>query len=175
MDNTENIRVSLDRVVKAITKQPSVAKGVIEATATYKTGLACNIECGPFKMTADMPHNVGGSQTGPTPGMYMAMALGSCQVITTMLWATRYGVPVEKLDIRVAVEKDSRGLFGVDEQPAHWRSIKYFVDIQSPASDGEIKRVLDAAHAHSPMRDNLEHPFTIQREVNITVTASKEN
>ena len=115
-----------------------------------------------------MPQRAGGTETGPSPGQMMNMALGSCQVVTTMLWAAKYGVPVEKLEIKVKAEKDSRGLYGVDNQSSHWRSIKYHVDIESPATEDEVKKILKAAYDHSPMRDNLEHPFKVKYDSTIT-------
>ena len=154
-----------------MTKQPGIGKGVIQATSVYKEGLECEIECGRWKMTADMSPRGGGSGAGPSPGEYMSMALGSCQVITAVLWAARYEVPIEKLEVTFVVEKDARGLYGVDDQPSRWSGVSCRVDIQSPASEKQIQKVLEAAWDHSPMRDNLEHPFSIKYESNITTPA----
>jgi uncharacterized OsmC-like protein len=164
MKDLKNIRLIFERIHQAMTKQPSIAKGTMQAKATYRDGLVCDLECGPWKFSADMPQKAGGTETGPAPGQYMMMALGSCQVITTVLWAARYEVPIENLEVIVEVDKDSRGLYGVDEQPARWDHVKYHVNLQSPAPESAIQKVLKAAYEHSPMRGNLEHGFIIEHD-----------
>ena len=168
MKNPDPVRTSFERVVKAMERQSGVAKGSILARAVYKEGLACEIECGPWKLTADMSPNAGGGGTSPTPGEIMSMALASCQVITAVLWASKYEVPIGQLEVKVDVEKDSRGLYGVGGQPPHWKGVTYTMNVQSPASESEIQKVLDAAFKYSPMRDNLEHPFAIAYKTNVT-------
>ncbi len=172
MKNQEIISMAFERIVQAMTKQPAIAKGTISTKVTYRDGLACDIESGPWKLSADMPAKTGGTESAPAPGIYMSAALGSCQVITIALWAARYGVPIDKLEIEVQIERDSRGLYGIDQSPPRWKGIGYSVTIQSPADESEVQRVLDAAYEHSPMRDNLEHNFSIRRNAHITSTVS---
>ena len=164
MKNSEQIHATFDRIVQAMNRQPGIGKGNIHTMATYREGLACDLECGRWKMKADMNKVSGGGETAPTPGEYMSMALAGCQAITTALWAAHYGVKIDKLDVSVDIDKDARGLYGVDQQPAHWRQVSYHVDIQSPASESDIQKVLDAAFEHSPMRDNLEYGFSVKRD-----------
>jgi len=169
MELNKRIKTSFERNVQAMTLKPDIAKGTKVIKAIYNNdGVACDIKCGRRKLRADMPEKAGGQGTGPSPGDYMGTALASCQLISVVLWAAHYDLPIDNLEIELKFDKDSRGLFGVDDQPPHWSAITYHIDIESSASEAEIHNVLDAAHAHSPMRDNMEHAFVANREINIT-------
>ncbi len=171
MKNTVPVKTMFERIVVAMNRQPSIARGAIHTTATYTGGQACELESGQWKMKADMSKRSGGGETGPSPGEYMSMALAACQTITTVLWASHYDLPLEALQVKVDVEKDSRGLYGVGGQPPQWKGVRYHVDIKSPASEEEVQRVLDAAYEHSPMRGNLEYGFTVEHDAKVTAPA----
>lgn len=167
MLDTKSIGSKFKRIEKAIELQPSVARSSKKIKAVYTGGVSCKIDCGDFSISADMPQKSCGEGAAPTPGDYMGAALASCQLVTTVLWAARSDIRIDHLEVEAMIDKDSSGLFGVNEKPPRWRNIKYIVHIKSPDSKEKIMQLLQIAHEHSPMRDNLEHEFRIEREVNI--------
>ncbi|HKK44307.1 MAG TPA: OsmC family protein [Balneolaceae bacterium] len=169
MLQNKSIKTSFERNVQAMTLKPEIAQNTKVIKAKYDhEGLACDIEFGSWKLKADMPEKAGGTETGPAPGDYMGTALASCQLISIVLWAAHYDVPVDNVELELQIDKDSRGLYGVGDQPPRWSAMTFNIEIESTAPETEIRKVLDAANAHSPMRDNLEHAFAINRKVTIT-------
>jgi hypothetical protein len=86
-----------------------------------------------------------------------------------MLWAARLGMPLAQVAVDVHVDADARGLYGVDDVPAGYTSVRYVVSLSSPASHEEILHVLDTAEAHSPYMDVFRREYTLQRSVRFSL------
>lgn len=54
---------------------------------------------------ADEPARLGGDDTGPTPGSFLAAALGTCTSITLRMYAERKELPVERIRVGVDYSK----------------------------------------------------------------------
>ena len=75
-------------------------------------GLRCEIEEGPWRLAADMPAKVGGTDSAPTPGVLGRGALAGCLAIGIASWAARLGVPLDALEVEVQADFDARGELG---------------------------------------------------------------
>jgi uncharacterized OsmC-like protein len=170
--NQSHIASALERNVKAVTLRPSVGQGTAVTRVRLRDGLACDIEEGPWKLTAGMTEKYGGSNEAPNPGVYGRAALGSCLVIGYAMWAARLGVPLESLEIEVQADYDVRGELGADDavRPGY-SQIRYTVTVSSPASAEEIDRWLDTADRYSSWRDNIANPVPLVCERRVTSTA----
>lgn len=71
------------------------------AIAHNAGGFATRLQSRGFVLSADESAEAGGSETGPTPYDYLAMALASCTAITMRMYADRKGWPIGGLDAQV--------------------------------------------------------------------------
>lgn len=169
MSLTSGIKEALERNVKALTLRPAVGQGTKITRVRLGAQMRCEIEEGPWKLTAGMPAAFGGDDGMPTPGVFGRAALGACLAIGYAMWAARLGIPIQSLEVEVHSDFDARGELAVgdDIRPGH-TAIRYFVRVVSDASDDLILQCLDAADVHSSWRDNLTNPIPMIREVEIT-------
>lgn len=165
----DGIRDALERNIKAVTLRPSVGQGTKVTRVKLGPRLRCEIEEGPWKLTAGMPASFGGDEEAPTPGVFGRAAFGSCLAIGYAMWAARLEIPIESLEVEVHSDFDARGELGAaaDVRPGH-TAIRYIVRITSDATDDRIRQCLDTADAHSSWRDNLLNPVPMVREVQIS-------
>lgn len=173
MADTKIIKAAFERNEQALKKQPQLGQKTGKVAVRSIEGLACEIESGPWKFKADMPTQVGGEAQAPTPGLYEAGALGSCIAIMAKMWAAKLNVPIDKLDIEVEFNADTRFLFDVDNTPAYWSAISYHISVESDAPEADIMRVLDKAHRQSHVRGDFEHPHHLKRKITIKKAVSE--
>src|SRR6185437_6665572 len=57
------------------------------------------ILAGKYKLVADEPVSVGGSDTGPGPYAYLLAALGACTAMTVGLYARRRQFPLDNINV----------------------------------------------------------------------------
>jgi uncharacterized OsmC-like protein len=168
MDGAEAIRAALERSVKAVSLRASVGQGTAVTRVRLRPGLACDVEEGPWRFTVGMTEMYGGTNEGPTPGVYGRGAVGSCLAIGYAMWAARLGVPIDALDVEIQADFDARGELGVaSDIPPGYLSMRYIVTVESAAPEADIMRVLDTADRHSSWRDDMARAVPINREVRV--------
>ena len=169
--DSEKIKSAFGRTVKALSLRPSLGKGTGISKARIRSGLTCEIEEGSWRFVADMPGQVGGNESGPTPGVYGRAALGSCLAIGYMMHAAKLGVPISQLEVEVQADYDDGALFGVAQVPPGYLEVRYTVTVESEAPRADIFRVLDEGDIHSPYLDVFARSQKCVREVRIQSTA----
>lgn len=180
MANQINIKKAFNRCRIALKMFPFLGQKNEKVTVHSGQGLTCEVDCGSLKYNVDMPPQVGGGATAPTPGEYEAGALGSCVSIMVRMWAAKLGVPIKSIKVEVEYEADRRFLFNIGDVSPHWKSLSYNITVVSPASEADVMRVLDLAHRQSHVRGDFEHAFDVKRTVTIkapkkvTMTKSTE-
>lgn len=167
MTDQKQIKKAFNRYKIALEMFPFLGKRKKNITVRSGKGLTCEVDCGSMKYKVDMPAQVGGSATAPTPGEYEAGALGSCVSIMARMWAAKLGVPIKSIKVEVKYETDRRFLFNLGDVPPHWESIGYSITVVSTASEEDVMHVLDLAHRQSHVRGDFEHSFEVKRTVTI--------
>lgn len=167
----KTLRSVFERSAAAVTLRPAIGQGTEATTVRLRHGTTCDVEEGQWQITAEPDPELGGSDGNPGPGFLLRAALGTCFAQTAALWAAKFGVPIAHLEVKVENDHDARGLLGVGDTPPRFRRLRYRITAESAAPEEAVRRVLDAAHAHSPTRDSLEHAFTIERDVHIATPA----
>lgn len=171
MDGTEGVREALERSVKAVTLRPAVARGTGVTKVRLGPGLECEAVDGQWRLTVGMTETYGGSNAGPTPGVYGRTALGSCLAMGYAMWAARLGVPLDALEVEIHADYDARGELGVaDDVRPGYSEIRYVVRVESPAPEAEVLRMLDTAERYSSYRDDFANTVPLRREVHITAS-----
>jgi uncharacterized OsmC-like protein len=164
----DNLKIAFERSAKALTLRPSLGRDTGVTKARIREGLTCDIEAGPWRFVADMPKQVGGAETGPSPGVYGRAALGSCLAIGYMLHAARLGVPIRALEVEIQADYDDGALFGVSDSPPGYLDVRYIVTVESSAPEADVLRVIDEGDAHSPYLDVFSRAQKCTRTVRIT-------
>jgi putative redox protein len=100
-------------------------------------------------LLADEAEEVGGTNTGPSPGQYLQMALASCTAITLRMYANRKQFPLDK----IRVEVNSQRLEG---KTIFQREIY----LDGTLSDEQRLRLLEIANA-CPVHKALTNPIEI--------------
>jgi len=163
----DKIKTAFERQTKAVTLRPGIGQGTAVTKVSVRESLTCEIEEGDWRLTADMSPKWGGNGAGPNPGIFGRGALGSCLAIGYMMWAAKLGVPITSLDVEIHADYDTRGMCAVgDEAPAGYTGIRYVVNLESPAAEEDIVRVLDMADAHSSYLDVFTRAVPAQRDIN---------
>lgn len=172
MNETQKIKVAIQRTRQALTLKPALGIGTGVSNVRITNGLTCEIQEGDWKMTAGMPTSVGGNGQEPTPGVYGRAALGSCLAIGYMMKAAEFEIPITSLEVKVEADFDNGALFGTAEKyvPAGYLEIRYTINIESDATEEEIMQLLDSADAHSPYLDVFTRAQKCVRKVNFNST-----
>jgi uncharacterized OsmC-like protein len=169
----ETIHHAIERTVKAVTLRPAVGQGTGVLKARLRPGLACDIEAGDWKLVCGMPDAFGGTNEGPTPGVFGRAALGACLAISYGMWAARLNVPLESVEVELQADYDSRGELAVSEdiRPGYL-AMRYIVRIESQASEADVLRMIDSADHHSSYLDMFRHGVPVTRELQLSAPAS---
>lgn len=116
----------------------------------------------------DLPAALGGEASAPSPTVLVRCALGACLAMGYRLRAAELGV--ELTDIRVTVESESQlgGMLDADSgAPPGFSSLRYRVEIVSPAPEEVVERIVDAGDRVSPVLDMLTRAHAVERAVSI--------
>jgi uncharacterized OsmC-like protein len=166
--DTNQIRTTLERNVRAVTLKPSLGQNTARTLVRLRPGLECEVTEGPWTLTVAMSEKSGGTNAGPNPGVLGRGALGSCLALGYAMWAARLGIALDSLEVQVEADYDSRGELGVsDDVPPGYTQVRYVVTVASPATDAEIRNLLDTADRYSPYRDVFARAHDVRRDLRI--------
>ena len=163
----EQLKTVLERNAQALQLRPAIGKGTGKTRVRLRQGLTCEIEDGPWKLTAGVSESSGGANAGPDPGTFGRGALGSCLAMNYANWAAKLNVPVEAIEVEVEADYDARGFYGLADVPPGYSEVRYRVKIESDAPEESIRKVLDEADAHCPWFDVYRRPQNLKRIVEL--------
>ncbi len=168
MTDPKTIRDTAERNAKMLAMKPARGHLTEITKARLVDGLRCDIEDGPWKLSADMPVKAGGDGTAPTPGALGRSALASCLVIGIAMWAARREIPIDSLDVEVQTDFDVRGELGVDENvQAGYQDVRYIVSIDSTADAKTLADLIETVERHSPYVDVFTRARSMKRSLRL--------
>jgi len=157
------IKQIFERNVELLTHKPARGFLTFATTARLVDGLRCEIEDGAWRLAADMPANIGGNNTAPSPGVLGRGALASCLVIGLSRWAARLGVPLDALEVEVEADLDARGELGMSaEIRPGYGEVRYTISLRSPAPRELVKDLIATATSYSPYLDIFGHAVVLR-------------
>lgn len=163
----ETIRKAFERCARALSMRPFMGRSTSVSRTRIREGLICDIEEGRWRLTADMPVQLGGNGSAPTPGVFGRAALGSCLAIGYMMHAARLGVPISSLEVEIQADYDNGSLLGVSATPPGYQDVRYNVTVESTAPERDVRRVLDEGDAHNPYLHVFAQPQPCRRRVRV--------
>ncbi len=151
---------------------PSVSLATFRVESHQVAGLRSAARIRDFELAVDEPPALGGTDTAPNPVEYALLALASCQEITYRLHADHLGIPLDHVRVTLEGDVDLRGFFGVDAsvRPG-FREIRGTVELDSPASIGDLERLRDHVNAHCPVLDIVVNATPAKLELRIASLA----
>jgi uncharacterized OsmC-like protein len=167
----EHIRRSLAQASKYFGEHPEEALSADKAAvAVVENGLRCRTEGqnGAVLLT-DMPVQLGGDGSAPTPGWLLRAALANCDATVIAMRAAQLGIVLKRLEVTVESQSDHRGILGCEQSvPAGPLGIRVRVRIAADGATSEqLDEVVHWAESHSPVSDALRRSVSCTTEVSV--------
>lgn len=128
-------------------------------------GLRVTAQLGTHTVVIDEPVTDGGTDQGPTPTDLLLAALGACAAITTKMYATRKGWPLEGVEIDLNMEKfksvDYPGYTGTAQFVNEFRQR---IQFKGPLTQEQRERLLEIA-GKCPVHRILTAPNFLYEEL----------
>jgi uncharacterized OsmC-like protein len=118
-----------------------------------------------FTFRTDWPPDLGGQDTGPSPGEALLGALGGCVALAYISNATARMVDIEELEVRIEASVDLRGAFQLDAVRAGLAAAVVTMRVRSSADDAVLEELGRAVTRTSAVYDSLTNPVPIQLAV----------
>jgi uncharacterized OsmC-like protein len=104
----------------------------------------------------------------PSPGWFFRAGVASCMATRIAMEAALRGVTLTRLEVEANSESDSRGMLGAPDVGAG--PLRFWLQVTltaQGASDADLRALVAAANAHSPMSSCLREPPAIHLELRL--------
>lgn len=166
----------LEGIGSAVRAQPQAGSVTIRTRHRWDDGLAVDgqaheienageVTTRAFAFRTDWPHEVGGRDSGPTPGEVLLGALGGCVGMTYIMHAATQGIDVDALDITIEAGWDVRGLFELDGVRAGLSNVAVAVSVRANATREVLDRIGELTARTSAVFNSLAHPIPMELSV----------
>ncbi len=168
----ESLKQALGKTVQAIQDNPVMSRVVFEAQTALVEGVRCAGKVRDFApIVVDEPPELGGSDKGANPVELVLVALGTCQEIMYAAMAAMMGIRLDEVKVHLKGTLDLKGLFGMDPSiPPGYQKISYETFLESPASEEELRKLVEAVETHCPVLDSLVRPIEVSGKVMLNNT-----
>ena len=167
MTPESTVELAFKRNAKALSLRPTLGIGTATTTVRVRNGLTCEIEDGPWKLTADMGEKQGGGNQGPNPGVLGRGALGSCLAMSYVMWAAHLGLPIDGLEVEIQADYDAGAAYGVSDATPAYLQVRYIVTVETDAPKEEVIQFLNEVDARTPYLRVFADPQELRREVRV--------
>lgn len=113
-----------------------------------------------FKVIADEPHELLGTNSAPNPQELLMSAINACMTVGYVAQAAVRGIALDSCTIETDGELDLRGFLGLDDEvPAGYRRINYTVTLEGEGTRNQYEEMHAAVMATSPNYFNMARPI----------------
>lgn len=167
---------AVDQTVKALRENPKLAESRFQITnnwisggkscttvSSFFSGGAETRHSQDFKINADEPPALGGTDTSPNPVEHLLNALAGCITTTLVAHAAIRGIEIEAIESSLEGELDLNGFLGLNpETPKGYQKIR--MDIKVKTADENLDKLRGFAQ-FSPVYSTLTNGTPV--EINI--------
>lgn len=169
----ETLKTALSRTVQGIQANPAMSRVVFEAQTALVEDVRCTGNVRNFApIVVDEPPELGGQDKGANPVELLLVSLGACQEIMYSAMAAMMDIQLDEVKVSLKGTLDLKGLFGMDPAiPPGYQKITYETILKSPASEEELRKLVEAVESHCPVLDTLVRPVEVTGKVTINSVA----
>lgn len=153
----DSVKQALTKTIAGIQQNPGSSKVVFRAQTQWVEDTRCEATVRDFPPLAiDEPPELGGQDSAPNPVELVLVALGTCQEIMYSAYAAVMDIPLDGVKVNARGYLDLKGLFGLDPNtPAGFQRILFETELDSPADDEQLRRLVETVERHCPVLDIL--------------------
>lgn len=169
----QSLKEALSKTVKGIQDNPVMSRVVFEAQTALVEDVRCTGKVREFApIVVDEPPELGGQDKGANPVELLLVSLGACQEIMYSAMAAMMGIRLDEVKVNLKGSLDLKGLFGMDPTvPPGYQKITYETVLKSPASEEELRKLVEAVESHCPVLDTLVRPIEVTGKVTLNNVA----
>jgi len=121
-----------------------------------------------FKVIADEPFELLGTNTAPNPQELLMTALNACMAVGYVAQASVHGIELRMLEIETVGQLDLRGFLGIDENVAPgYRQLDYTVRIGGNGTPEQFREIHQAVKKTSPNFFNMSQPICLNGRLEV--------
>lgn len=163
----------LEGAVEAIGEDPEQGRVTIRTRHRWDGGFAVDgyaeevevageVTARSFTFRTDWPPDIGGQDSGPSPGETILGALGGCVAMTYITKAAARGVDIDELEVTIEARVDLQGVFELDSVRAGLSNASVTVRVRSDADDAVLADLGRTVTRSSAVYDSLANPVPMQ-------------
>lgn len=115
-----------------------------------------------FTFRTDWPPEVGGGDSGPSPGEALLGALGGCVAMTYVTKAASRGVTIDELQVTIEARVDLQGTFELDSVRAGLSDVTVTVGVRSDVDDSVLDELAQTTRRTSAVYDSMATPVPME-------------
>ena len=165
----QSVKEAIQQTAAAVEADAAAGKVRYQAKTQWEEDVRCTAKVRDFEtMTIDEPAAFGGGDTAMSPADVVLVALGTCQEIMYAALASAMDIQLDECKVDVTADLDLKSLMGMDDEvPPGLLAMDYHVQLKSPASDEELKKLVDMVERQCPLLDTLTRSIEVTGKVNI--------
>lgn len=163
----------LQGATEMIREQPAAGTVTIRTGHSWDDGFAIDgyakeleeageVTARTFAFRTDWPPEIGGRDSGPSPGEALLGALGGCVGMTYIIKAASRGVTIDELDVTIEARVDLQGAFELDAVRAGLSDVTVTVGVRSDADDSVLEELAQTTSRTSAVFDSLANPVPMR-------------
>ena len=170
---------ALEETIEAIGQDPNLAKVAFRVKTEWKG--QCRSEstiegyrlggediARTFKVEADEPFELLGTNQAPNPQELLMSAVNACMMVGYVAQAAVRGINLDECVIETDGELDLRGFLGLDESvPPGYRRINYTVSLKGDGTREQYEEIHRSVMATSPNYFNLSRPIRVNGTLSV--------
>ncbi len=167
MNKDQKAREAQERAINVYTKKPETALETDFGTAKLRDGLNCKFTQDGASVIMDMAEAIGGDANGPTPGFFGRAAITGCIAIGIKMTAIRDGLKINGVDVKIEMDFDYRGIFGIQNTPAAPLNTRILISVDSREPKKQIDALVERALSADPWFLSLKDAQKVSTQISV--------